>query len=266
MKANCAVLLQFSNEEDRPTRTTRRSTPGVSVSLEKKSGDKVLKRTQTHEKSGRESEESQGRLTRSRKDILEKSARGISTRSGKQTNKEIPTMLIEAQPMRTRISGGKSYKTASDKNEPVADGSRTSKGTRPSGATSANTSSFSMNKSSTVPQSRNTRSNKQPVKSENSGKTHSKSSVPVSEPSSIFQRALLVSIQHKANTSGKQSVDSSRQFTHQSSHHTGRNLQNTTNITESFIKSIITRWSPKWFDECGRFMCYFFCFKVVSKK
>ena len=40
MKAKYDVLLQFANEEDRPQEPTRRLTPGVSVSLEKKSSDK----------------------------------------------------------------------------------------------------------------------------------------------------------------------------------------------------------------------------------
>ena len=110
---------------------------------------------------------------------------------------------------------------------------------------------FSMNKSSTLPQSRNTRSNKQSVNSDNSGKRTVKVQCQFQNQVVFSNVHLLCQFNTKANTSGKQSFDSSAQFTRQSSHHTGGNLQNTTNVTESFIKSIITRWSPKWFDECG---------------
>ena len=213
---------------------------------EKKVEDKPLKRTETNGKTARESGESPGRLTRSRKEIFEKSTRSISTRSGKQINKPAPTMLIEAQPMRTRISGGKSYKTAGDKSDTVSDESRDK---QRSNSVHGNTSGVNVSKISAAAIPRKEAS-RQPVNESASGKTPNNSSVPVSEPSGIFQRTSLV-----GGISRKQPTDSSklpgRLPCH---HHSAPNLQNTTGISESFIRSIIIRWSPKWFDECGMSM------------
>ena len=80
-------------------------------------------------------------------------------------------------------------------------------------------------------------------------KTRSSNSTPVQEANSVFQRVPLNTIQPVV--SGVK-PNNRPPTIRSSSHHVPPDLVNTTNISESFIKSIITRWSPKWFDECGK--------------
>ena len=184
-------------------------------------------------------------MTRSRKEILLSSARGILTRSGRQTNKEAPSLLIDAQPIRTRISGGRAYKTASDKSDSNSNTSRVTKAKAP--ADTSRLSGTTPNKTSITP--RSNRSSELPATDCKAGKTRSSHSTPVQDVNSLFQRVPLKTIQPVV--SGLK-PNNHPPTIRSSSHHIPPDLVNSTNISEGFIKSIITRWSPKWFDECGK--------------
>ena len=184
-------------------------------------------------------------MTRSRKEILQSSARGILTRSGRQTNKEAPSLLIEAQPIRTRISGGKAYKTASDKSDSNSNTSRVTKAKGP--VDTSRLGGTTPNKTSITP--RSNRSSELPATDCKAGKTRSSHSTPVQDVNSLFQRVPLKTIQPVVSgVKPNNHPPTIRSF----SHHAPPDLVNSTNISEGFIKSIIARWSPKWFDECGK--------------
>ena len=198
-------------------------------------------------------------MTRSRKEILQNSARGILTRSARQTNKEAPSRLIDAQPIRTRISGGKAYKTASDKNDSNSNTSRmVAKAKGP--ADTSRLSGTTPNKTSITP--RSNRSSELPLTDCKPGKTRSSNSTPVQDVNSLLQRVPLKTIQ--PIVSGVK-PDNHPPTIRSSSHHAPPDMMNSTNISEGFIKSIIARWSPKWFDECGKKIVLSSCHDKCSK-
>ena len=263
------VIFQVSDEKSETDSRTRHFTVGkastsVHASGEIRANGKLGKRLETQRKTIDMSKELPARVvTRSRREILESSLSGISTRSGKKTNKQTLARLIDAQPMRSRISGGRAYKTASDKSDTVATQGRTSKENKglPNSDIATNVNKKTLLATST---SRNTRFIGPPELSNKSGNIGSNCSTSTREPNGFFQRAPQTAIQSIDNISRKQSSDSSVPVSRCSSYHAALDLQNRTNITESFVKSVITRWSPKWFDECGMLTKTFSTFKLIE--
>ena len=184
-------------------------------------------------------------MQRTRKTVKEVWSASCAKREKEATKAQ----LIDARPLRSRISGGAAYKTASDTpSTPLSSEIRPTRQTRPAQQENIGGKQIGFGAYSGAH-----RTSEQDTRSSRPERLVGLASRAIQPtPGGLYSRVPFSSVQTNT-TSGPRPTRSPVPLSRSLSlSYQAPDLTHNPQINVNFLKSVITRWSPKWFDESGK--------------